>query len=59
MVETYTFEQVKELMKSNEETFLKFFNSTVERLEKKITDLSTENILIKKEVNDIKEESKI
>lgn len=53
--DTFTFNQVKEVMEKHEETILKFFNATVDRLEKKISNLTEENILIKKEMKDLKE----
>ena len=52
--DAFTFAQVKELLKNNEETILKFFNSTVERLERKITSLTEENTLMKKEMLEFK-----
>ena len=53
--ETYTFSQVKELLKVHENTLLKVFNSTVERLGKKIDILKEEISKIKKELTDLRE----
>ena len=55
-VESFTFAQVRELMKSHEETIIKFFNGAIERMEKKIFTLVEENVLVKK---DIKRHKKI
>ena len=53
-VETYTFNQLKEIIEKNEDTMMKFFNVTVEKLEKKIDKLQEENILLKKEMGELK-----
>ena len=53
-VESFTFAQVRELMKSHEETIIKFFNGAIERMEKKIFTLVEENVLVKKELEDMK-----
>ena len=51
----YSFNQIKEIMeKNNEETLMKFLNATIERMDKKIQDLANENVLLKKEVADVK-----
>ena len=52
--EMYTFNQIKEIMGKNEETMMKFFNMTVEKLERKIDLLQEENTLLKHEVKEIK-----
>ena len=54
-VETFSFTQVRELMKLHEETIMNFFNGAIERMEKKITTLVEENVLVKKELADLKE----
>ena len=41
--ETYTFSQVKELLQMHENTLLNVFNSTIDRLDKKIDILKEEN----------------
>ena len=53
--EVYTFAQVKEIIKSSEDTMMKFFNSTVDRLEGKILTLTEENLTIKRELSEVKE----
>ena len=53
--EVFTFNQIREIMDRNEETLMRFFNSAVDRMEKKIKDLVEENILLKKELSDLKE----
>ena len=40
---TYTFNQVKELLQMHENTLLRVFNSTIDRLDKKIDILKEEN----------------
>ena len=52
--EVFTFNQIKEIMDRNEETLMRFFNSAVDRMEKKIKDLVEENILLKKDLSDLK-----
>lgn len=51
---TYTFQQIKEIMDQHEETLMKFFNNTVDRLEKKIGDLQYENVQLKKGMEELK-----
>ena len=41
--ETYTFIQVKELLQMHENALLNVFNSTIDRLDKKIDILKEEN----------------
>ena len=53
--ETYTFNQVKELLQMHENTLLNVFNSTIDRLDKKIDILKEENSKIKKELTDLRE----
>ena len=53
--ETFTFNQMKEIIQQHEESMLKFFNTTVDRLEKKVSTLTEENYNIKKELESIKE----
>ena len=53
--ETYTFNQVKQLLQMHENTLLNVFNSTIDRLDK-ITDiLKEENSKIKKELTSLRE----
>ena len=57
--DTYTFNQIKEIMDKNEETtrnwLVAFFNNTISRMETKLSDVIKENEQLKKEVNDVKE----
>ena len=53
--EIYTFSQLKELLQMHESTLLNVFNSTIDRLEKKIDILKEENSKIKKELTDLRE----
>ena len=53
--ETYTFNQVKELLQMHENTLLNVFNSTIDRLDKKIDILKEENSKINKELADLRE----
>ena len=50
--ETYTFIQVKELLRMHENTLLNVFNSTIDRLGKKIDILEEENSKIKKDLRE-------
>ena len=53
--ETYTFNQVKELLQMHENTLLNVLNSTVDRLDEKIVILKEEKSKIKKELADLRE----
>ena len=53
--ETYSFNQIKEILEMHQETMMKFFNTTVDRLEIKIKYLTEDNIVLKRELNDVKE----
>ena len=52
---TFTFNQAKELLQMHENTLLNVFNSTIDRLDKKIDILKEENPKIKKELIDLRE----
>ena len=54
-VEAYTFNQVTELLQMHENMLLNVFNSTIDRLDKKIDILKEENSKIKKELTDLRE----
>ena len=54
-VEVYTFNQVTELLQMHENMLLNVFNSTIDRLDKKIDILKEENSKIKKELTDLRE----
>ena len=53
--EAYTFNRVKGLLQMHENTLLNVFNSTIDRLDKKIDILKEENSKIKKELTDLRE----
>ena len=53
-IETYTLNQVKELLQMHENTLLNVFNSTIDRFDKKIVILKEENSKIKKELTDLR-----
>ena len=53
--ESYTFNQVKGLLQMHENTLLNMFNSTNDRLDKKIDILKEQNPKIKKELTDLRE----
>ena len=53
--ETYTSNQVKELLQMHENTLLNVFNTTIDRLEKKIDILKEENSKFNKELADLRE----
>ena len=46
--------QVKEILYTHENTLMKFFNTAIERLERKVDNLTTENAVLKKEMADLK-----
>ena len=45
--------QVKEILDAHENTLMKFFNTGIERLERKVDNLTTENAVLKKEMADL------
>ena len=51
----YTFNQKKKLLQIHENTLLNVFNSTIDRLDKKIDILKEENSEIKKDLIDLRE----
>ena len=50
----FSSEQIKEMLAIHENTLMKFFTSSVERLENKTERLSNENTLLKQEVESFK-----
>ena len=46
--------QVKEVLHAHENTLMKLFNTAIERLERKVDNLTTENAVLKKEMADLK-----
>ena len=46
--------QVKEILDALENTLMKFFNTAIERLEREVDNLATENAVLKKELADLK-----
>ena len=46
--------QVKEILDAHENTLMKFFNTAIERLERKVDNLATENAVLEKEMMDLK-----
>ena len=50
----FSSEQIKEILVLHENTLMKFFTSSVERLENKIERVSNENTLLKQEVESLK-----
>ena len=46
--------QIKEILDAHENTLMKFFNTAIERLERKVDNLTTENTVLKKEMADLK-----
>ena len=52
--ECYTFAQIKEIMQKNEETIIKCFNATIERMEAKIESLCIENKTLKEELHEVR-----
>ena len=50
----FSFEQIKEILAIHENTVMKFFTSTMERLENKTERLGNENTFLKQEVESLK-----
>ena len=50
----FSFEQIKEILAIHKNTVMKFFTSTMERLENKTERLSNENTFLKQEVESLK-----
>ena len=46
--------QIKEILDAHENTLMKFFNTAIERSERKVDNLTTENAVFKKEMADLK-----
>ena len=46
--------QVKEIQDAHENTLMKFFNIAMEKLEKKVDNLKTDNAVLKKEMVGLK-----
>ena len=46
--------QVKEILDAHENTLMKFFNTAIERLQREIDNLATDNAVLKKEMTDSK-----
>ena len=49
----FSSEQIKEILAIHENALMKFFTSSMERLENKIERLSNENTLLKQEVENL------
>ena len=50
----FSLAQVKEVLDVQDNTLMKFFNTAIERLERKVDNLTTENAVLKKKVADLK-----
>ena len=46
--------QVKEILVIHENTLMKFINTVIERLERKVDNLTTKNAVLQKEIDDFK-----
>ena len=46
--------QVKEILDTHENTLMIFFNTAIERLERKVHNLTTKNVVLQKEMTDFK-----
>ena len=46
--------QVKEILDAHQNTLMKFFNTAIEKLERKVDNLTTKNAVLKKEMADLK-----
>ena len=51
---SFTIVQVKEILSIHEKTIMNFFNSTIERLEKKIDNVVMENTNLKNEIKEVR-----
>ena len=52
--DVFTINQTKNILQIHEQTITNFFNSTLERMHKKISDLIVENAALKNEVAELK-----
>ena len=52
--EVFTINQIKDILQIHEQTITNFFNSTLERMDKKISYLIGENAVLKNEVAELK-----
>ena len=52
--DVFTTNQIKDILQIHEQTITNFFNSTLEQMDKKISDLIGENLLMKNEVVELK-----
>ena len=50
----FSLAQLKEILDAHENTLMKLFNTAVEKLERKVDNLTTKNTVLKKEVADLK-----
>ena len=52
--DVFTINQIKDILQIHEQTITNFFNSTLERMDKKISYLIGENAVLKNEVAELK-----
>ena len=52
--DVFTTNQIKDILQIHEQTITNFFNSTLEQMDKKISDLIGKNLLMKNEVVELK-----
>ena len=52
--DVFTINQIKDILEIHEQTITNFFNSTLERMDKKISYLIGENAVLKNEVAELK-----
>ena len=50
----FSFAQIKKVLDAHENTLIKFFNTAIERIEKKVNNLTTENTILRKDMVDLK-----
>ena len=50
----FSLAQVKEILDLHENTLMKFFDTAIERLERKVDNQTTENAVVKKKMADLK-----
>ena len=52
--DVFAINQIKDILQSDEQTITNFFNSTLERMDKKISDLIGENAVLKNVLAELK-----
>jgi hypothetical protein len=56
---SFTFEQVKEVLKIHEESLTRFFMTHVDKLERKVDEVRQENVLLKKRMEEVEKYTEV